>query len=160
DRERRQLKGLPGRAGSDHDRSRAPGGPSSGVLRHPAHFDSCGETRYTRRMTGNTSLPPHLERFVREQVAAGRFRCEAHVIRAAPRPWGAPAPARGPPGPGPRKPVTGLPRRPVQPATTPEWETPGKGATPAPARRSPRGLLADFRSDLSFDDIRDARGEL
>lgn len=34
-------------------------------------------------MNSDTSLPPQLERFVREQVVAGRFPSEGEVIRAA-----------------------------------------------------------------------------
>ena len=34
-------------------------------------------------MTTHGSLPPHLEQFIREQLATGHFRSEADVIRAS-----------------------------------------------------------------------------
>jgi putative addiction module CopG family antidote len=116
-------------------------------------------------MTRSTPLPPHLERFVREQIASGRFHSEDGVIRAAlqlleaaSRPGTASEPRA----------ATDLSRRPERTALTEKWESPREWRSvppatetaPAPARRSPRGLLADVRSGLSFDDFREARGEM
>lgn len=114
-------------------------------------------------MPFDTPLPPHLERFVRQQVAAGRYHSEDEVIRAALRLLEASAPA-GPPSRIP----PGRHRELARPAVGERWQTPGdwlansatQETTPAPARRSPRGLLADLRSGITPDDIRDARSEL
>lgn len=105
-------------------------------------------------MSGGPSLPPHLEQFVREQVAAGRFPSEGDVIRAAidllaTSPTGSPEGA-----------TAGRSRRPGSAATLERWEVVGTGTAAPPARRSPRGLLADLRSGLSLDDLTDARTEL
>lgn len=95
-------------------------------------------------MDSHLPLPPHLEWFVREQVVAGRFPSEGEVIRAAlrllERSSGASPSDRALPGPA---------------AASSDL------SSPAPAgRRSPRGLLADLPSGLSYDDLRDARYEL
>ena len=113
-------------------------------------------------MTSHTPLPPHLEQFVREQLASGRFQSESEVIRAALQLLEAHSPPHSASGTW-RKPRTddGPRNRPAGPAGEPVrgFEAPGSGAA-RPARRSPRGLLADLRSDISPDEIREARSEL
>lgn len=119
-------------------------------------------------MTSSTPLPPHLERFVREQIAAGRFRSEGELIRAALQLLEASSLTDTPSGPRPKQTATGSTRQSERPPMTEKWEAPGewlagapgKDTTPAPVRRSPRGLLADLRSGVSFDDIKDARSEM
>jgi putative addiction module CopG family antidote len=116
-------------------------------------------------MTSSLPLPPHLERFVREQLAIGRFRSEGDVIRAALELLEEQASTTGP---------AGLQENADKPAgsdsAAPSWEmlrdrlrgddrrsTPG--ALPA-GRRSPRGILADLGSGISLAEIKEARHEL
>lgn len=113
-------------------------------------------------MTNGTSLPPHLERLVRRQIAAGRYHSADDVIRAALQLLEASAPAGTPPGSPDRRSER------ARPTLGQRWQTPGdwlagspaQGTTTAPARRNPRGLLADLRSGITYDDVRDARSEL
>lgn len=115
-------------------------------------------------MSSLIPLPSDLERFVCDQIASGRFSSEGDVVRAAlhllresapgdDRPAG---PQSLPPTGGSRPPVTGRWESPA------EWRaaSPARETSPPPARRSPRGLLADLRSDLAPDDFRAARSEL
>lgn len=118
-------------------------------------------------MSSLIPLPSDLERFVCDQIASGRFQSEDDVIRAAlqllqesargDRPEGLNSPA-----------PTGRSRPPALAAVTGRWESPAEWRTssparetsPPPARRSPRGILADLRSDLTPDDFRAARAEV
>ncbi len=110
-------------------------------------------------MTNTTPLPPHLERFVHQQIAAGGYHSEDEVIRAALHLLEGTSLAGATPG------RSGPPGR---AALGERWETPAewlagstaKPATPPPPRRSPRGLLADLGGTISFDDVREARSEL
>jgi hypothetical protein len=104
-------------------------------------------------MNVGTSLPPHLERFIRGQLAAGRFHSEGEVIRTALRLLEALSVADEPPGPRYDEAAARPGRPPLRPDAAGGWEAPG-------GRRSPRGLLADLGIDVSFDDVRDARDEL
>lgn len=110
-------------------------------------------------------LPPPLERFVREQLAAGRFRSEHELIRAAIGLLEASSPADPPTGS--RAGVPDVFCRPAPSAATETWEPPlsrspvaGAAATSGHERLSPRGLLADLHCDLDFDDIHEARSEM
>jgi putative addiction module CopG family antidote len=120
----------------------------------------------------NPPLPPDLAQFVRVQLAKGRFQSEGEVIRAAlylleeqsarhetSRTW--------------RKTEIGNARPSItpEPGTTQFWDRLRKvlGAPPMPAqdagavpaaRRSPRGVLADLRSGISPDEIKEARSEM
>lgn len=122
-----------------------------------------GETRYTSQMNSITSLPPHLEQFVREQIAAGHFHSEGDVIRAALRLLEASAAADRFPRPRSGETVAGTSDRPAierwEMLRGPQAEGRGVGQPPLPVRRSLRGLLADIPSDLSFDDFKEARSE-
>jgi putative addiction module CopG family antidote len=119
-------------------------------------------------MISDMYLPPHLERFVREQVATGRFFSEGEVLRTALRLLEASSPADPPAALQSADTTTRSGRPSSRPPAPERWEvlrerrvdTSVTGATAVPARRSPRGLLADLRSDLSFDDFKDARDEL
>lgn len=118
-------------------------------------------------MPSSTPLPPHLARFVHRQITAGRYRSEDEVIRAALQHWEGSLSEDPPSGSRPEGPAVGRPRRPT-PVVGERWQTPGEwlaglpasGATAPVVRRSPRGLLADLRRGLSFDDVREARDEL
>jgi Arc/MetJ-type ribon-helix-helix transcriptional regulator len=114
-------------------------------------------------MPSSTPLPPHLERFVRQQIATGCYDSEDDLIRAALRLLEASSASGTPTGSRPDR-----HRELARPAAGERWETPGEWLTDSPptettppsARRSPRGLLADLRSGISPDDIREARSEL
>ena len=129
-------------------------------------FDIAVGSRYTRPMPG-TSLPPHLERFVRQQIAAGGYHSADEVIRAALHLLEGATLAETPAAPRPAGAALGW-SRPSRPAVSERWQTPAewRASSPAPGtlpplpRRSPRGLLADLPSHLTFDDVRAARDEL
>ena len=116
-------------------------------------------------MTGHPPLPPHLERFVREQVAGGCFPSEGEVVRAALRLLQAAGPADTNPEPGGD--AAGSSGRLARTALSERWESPAEwrahAATadtpPARPRRSPRGLLAGLGSDLGYADLTAARAE-
>lgn len=118
-------------------------------------------------MTGTPFLPPHLERFLREQVVTGRFHSEGDVIRAALQLLEASVLRTTPGAPSVGGGIA-TPGRTERPAVTERWESPAEwlagslavAASPPAGRRSPRGLLADLRSGLDFDEVREARGEL
>jgi Arc/MetJ-type ribon-helix-helix transcriptional regulator len=91
-------------------------------------------------------LPPHLEQFVQEQIAIGRFHSEGELIREALQLF--------------QKQF--LPHHASAPWPEQEFDQ-GLRSRPAPradGRRSPRGILADLRSDLNFDEFREARSEM
>jgi putative addiction module CopG family antidote len=112
-------------------------------------------------MNISVHLTPHLEQFVREQLATGCFQTEDEVIVAALRLL--------------EDQAHRLPRREVGTAPT-AWEPRAasweelrdrlnNGATgrtaPGPVtRRSPRGILADIHSNLSLEDFKEPRREL
>jgi hypothetical protein len=118
-------------------------------------------------MNSNTPLPPHLEQFVREQIAAGRFLSEGDVLRAALQLLEESSHADMPSGSRPNERVAGFSSQSL-PVATERWEVlrgpradaDGSSQLSAPAKRSPRGLLADLRSNLSPDQIADARHEM
>jgi len=123
-------------------------------------------------MTLNVTLPPHLEQFVREQLASGRFQFESDVIYAALHLLEEHSPPNETSGTQLKQEIDkGLSTTPSKPATKQFWhghrerlradDMPGGGTPARPAvRRSPRGILADLRSDISLDDIKEARSEL
>lgn len=129
-------------------------------------FDTVSESRYTRPMPSSTPLPPHLERFVHQQIALGRYHSEDEVIRAALQHLVLMPPAGPSDGSQDGSTARSWSGRP-QSALDERWVTPGewldnrpaKEMTPPP-RRCPRGLLADLRSGLSFDEVRETREEL
>ena len=110
-------------------------------------------------MIGDIPLPPPLERFVRDQLAAGRYQSEGDLVCAALALLAA-AGAADSADPG----GTAQGRRPtgLEPWGTCRGRAAGAGTEvpSATARRRPRGLLSDLRTDLSFDDVRAARREL
>jgi putative addiction module CopG family antidote len=111
----------------------------------------------------NISVPltPHLQQFLREQMATGYFQTENEIIAAALRLLEDQTHAR--------------PRRDQGTAST-AWEpraaswqelrnrlntgATGRGAREQMTRRSPRGILADIRSNISLEDFKEARREL
>lgn len=98
-------------------------------------------------------LPPHLERFVREQLASGRFQTEGDIVRAALRLLEDQAAYQGLPAP----------RLSQTPGKTLASQGPEAGTDPAGtplARHSPRGILADLRSSIGPDEIAQARNEM
>ncbi len=89
-------------------------------------------------MNVNVPLSPHLEQFVRDQLARGRFQSEGDVIRAALRLLEGQSLAQG--------------------ALRVQF---GNDAARGPsARRSPRGILADLRSDIGLEEVKEARREM
>lgn len=48
-----------------------------------ALFDTILQTCYGRPMMIDGPFPPHLEQFVRDQVASGQFRSEGEVVQTA-----------------------------------------------------------------------------
>jgi len=123
-------------------------------------------------MNLSVPLPPHLEQFVREQLASGLFQSESEVFQAALKLLEdqclshGPSPARLKQDPD-RRPT----RKALEPASKVFWEgmreqlhaegMPGNEAGRLPSeRRSPRGILADIRSHISPDDIKEARREM
>jgi len=122
----------------------------------------------------NISVPlsPHLEHFVREQLASGLFRSEGDVIQAALRLLEDQSLSHGQlPERLKQNPDADGTGTPAKPASKDFWgglraqfyadRVPGNEAGRMPAeRRSPRGLLADLRSHISADDIKDARREM
>jgi hypothetical protein len=97
-----------------------------------------------------------------------QYHSEGEIIRAALLLLEASARAAAPPGTPTNATAEGPTRQTVRPAVIERWETPDEwragreetAETPTPARRSPRGLLADLSSGISFDDVREARDEL
>jgi putative addiction module CopG family antidote len=100
-------------------------------------------------MTVSTPLPPELKQFVCEQLASGVFQSESEVLFAA---------------------LRLLRQRSTSHATSAQRTLHGPGqpsddalsrsmSTNPGARRSPRGILADLRSHISLDDIKEARSE-
>ncbi|HVS34096.1 MAG TPA: type II toxin-antitoxin system ParD family antitoxin [Gemmataceae bacterium] len=122
------------------------------------------KTRYTRPMTSHTPLPPDLEQFVRQQLAAGRFASEDEVIFAALHlleqhgtpPW--PAGSRPPQATDTL--LRSQPSRSVAEPSRVLDELGARAAASVAGRRSPRGILADLRSGISFDEIKVARSEM
>jgi putative addiction module CopG family antidote len=94
-------------------------------------------------------LTPLLEQFVREQLARGSFQTEGDVLRAA---------------------LRLLAERSEESKATPAKpqadqaltsRVPGSDTAAIPSsRRSPHGILADIRSDISADEIKEARYEM
>jgi antitoxin ParD1/3/4 len=116
----------------------------------------------------NLSLPltPHLEQFVREQLATGRFQTEGDIVRAALQLLEDQAVSQRFSGPS-----HGQSSEYGSTDRTPDWRELRKqlGTNRLPhtdstqlsaSRRSPRGLLADLRSDIGPDEIKEARSEM
>jgi len=124
--------------------------------------------RYTGAMNINTPLTPHLEQFVRDQLASGRFHTEAELIRVAlglledhchsqshsavrlkselnQARAGAPA----------ERTVSESSERGQESENVRRFSD-----DKAPERRSPRGILADLCSHISPDEIEEARREM
>ena len=107
-----------------------------------ACFDIGVRMRYTGFMNISVPLPPHLDQFVREQLASGCFQSEADVVRAALHLM--------------EDRVLSQKRSP-----TPDECVPSDDAVRSSSmQRSPRGIFADIRSYISPDDIKDARSEM
>jgi putative addiction module CopG family antidote len=103
-------------------------------------------------------LTPHLEQFLREQLATGRFQTQDEVVCAALRLLEDQSQGRHGKEAGTDL-AAGVPRaasweelrgRLNNPAT-------GRAALNSPTRRSPRGILADIRSNVTLEDFREAR---
>lgn len=94
-------------------------------------------------MNVTVSLTPHFEQFVRQQLAAGRFNSEDEVINAALRLLEYQSLPQGAAVAGDKQ---------MSQAAVP--------ADLASGRRSPRGLLADIRSDITAEEIMEARREM
>jgi len=112
-------------------------------------------------MNINVPLTPHLEQFLREQLATGHFQTEEEVICAALRLLedqtqgqrgreSATAPTAGPPRAASWEELRGRLNN----------RTTDRAALGPLTRRSPRGILADIRSNISLEDFREARREL
>jgi antitoxin ParD1/3/4 len=122
--------------------------------------------RYAPAMNLNLPLTPHLQQFVREQLASGRFQTESDVVRAALRlledqslPHQSSAPRLH------QSSENSLTNR------TPDLQEfrkqrgtdhahHGDSTQLSASRRSPRGLLADLPSTISPDEIKEARSEM
>jgi putative addiction module CopG family antidote len=100
-------------------------------------------------MNINVPLTPHQEQFLREQLASGNFQTEGDVLRAALRLLEEQSQNSVLAGGKPQL-EQGLSSRASGDDTA---------AIPSP-RRSPRGILADIRSYISPDDIKEARIEM
>jgi putative addiction module CopG family antidote len=119
--------------------------------RHPAVFLTCSNLynpclmRYASFMTINVPLSPHLQAFVRKQLASGRFQSEDDLIRAA---------------------LLMLEENSRSHETSNACphgadQVPSDVEARSPSRlRSPRGILADIRSSITSDDIKSARQEM
>jgi putative addiction module CopG family antidote len=103
-------------------------------------------------MMPHLPLPAHLLQFVREQLASGRFQSESEVICTALRLLEEQSPLHEPP----RAPLRSGPRE--------RLRADDRAGNPTPTRpglqRSPRGILADLRSDLGPEDFKQARTEM
>jgi Arc/MetJ-type ribon-helix-helix transcriptional regulator len=109
-------------------------------------------------MFSHLLLPPHLEQFVREQIARGHFPSETEVICAALTLLEEHSPPVEIPGTRRSQGNDQTPfRKPLEPVAD---RLPG-GEQARPTRRhSPRGILADLRSDLSLDELEHARNTM
>lgn len=115
----------------------------------------------------NVPLTPHLQKFVRDQLASGHFQSEADVIRAALELLEdqSRSTASLPQYPSVDSEIT---HRSSGPARQERWAGPrdrrhrrdDEAPKSLSVRRSPRGILADIRSDISSDDIEEARREM
>jgi Arc/MetJ-type ribon-helix-helix transcriptional regulator len=131
-------------------------------------FDFRHGRRYTANMT-HIPLTPRQERFIREQLATGRFQHESELFLAAlellEEQIEGPSTERRE-----REVVADVIVVPAESARAASWDelreqlnqrTAGRdSAAMAPARRSPRGILADIRSHIDLDDIKEARREM
>jgi putative addiction module CopG family antidote len=112
-------------------------------------------------------LTPHFQQFVRDQLKSGRYRDEGDLIRAALSLLEAQSTSlssresKGVAPPCPLSPPAIKSRREIlEPRPAYEGVTGDGKEKFAVARRSPRGILADLRSDLSLEDFKDARQEM
>ena len=123
-------------------------------------------------MNLSVPLPPHVEQFIRQQLASGLFQSENDIVLAALRLLEGQSQSCGT---GPARLIPnfdkGLIRKPSTPISQEFSEAPRKpvqadrargneGDQIPSTRRSPRGLLADVCSDITFDDLKDARREM
>jgi putative addiction module CopG family antidote len=135
-------------------------------------FDISVQVRYTGQMNISVPLSPHVEQFVREQLANGFFQTESDVILAALRLLEEQSVSHGPLPARPKQNLeTGAIGKPSEPVSKEFWDglrerlhadrMPGKEAARiSSVRRSPRGILADLRSHINPDDIKEARMEM
>ncbi len=86
-------------------------------------------------MNINIPLTPRLEQFIREQLTSGRFDSEAEIVAAA------------------------LRLLEIQSNSTNTQRTALSSGTGV-NRSSPRGILSDLQSNLTFDEIQEARHEM
>jgi putative addiction module CopG family antidote len=111
----------------------------------------------------NISVPltPHLQQFVREQMATGYFQTENEIIVAALRLLEDQTHAR-------LRRDQGMASTAWEPRAA-SWQelrdrlnngATGRAAREQMTRRSPRGILADIRSNISLEDFKEARREL
>jgi len=123
-------------------------------------------------MTDSTPLPPDLENFVNQQLASGRFQSANELIVSALQLFKQYSPpnqslkirpnSNVEHGPSTNQPT--IPSQPYRPELR-ERLRPGDIQdrflpTHSAQRRSPRGILSDLRSHISFDDILEARREV
>jgi putative addiction module CopG family antidote len=108
----------------------------------PGIFDIIKPMRYAERMNVTVSLTPQFEQFLRQQLAEGHFKSEAEVIAAALR-------------------LLEFQSRQQDPASIHRHAS-DKIAIAAgeSERRNLRGILADIRTDISAEDIVEARREM
>jgi antitoxin ParD1/3/4 len=123
-------------------------------------------------MTLDSPLTPHLERFVRDQLATGRFRSASDLISAALRLLEEQSLSLKNSKAWPTRVIdAGLTSGRSEPLSNEFWQelrqqlrpdrSPANDEAANPSERhSPRGLLADLRSNLTFDDIKEARSEM
>ncbi len=117
-------------------------------------------------MNLNLPLTPHLEQFVREQLASGRFQSESDVVRAAlrlledqslPQPSSAPRLQQSSENGQTDRPSDAQElRKQLSSDHAPHTDTTQLSAS----RRSPRGLLADLPNAIGPDEIKEVRREM
>jgi Arc/MetJ-type ribon-helix-helix transcriptional regulator len=115
----------------------------------------------------SVSLPPHLEQFVHQQIAAGYYLSESEVIRAALLVLAGTTIAQQAATPRGNNPTSAWLRS-TRPPVEERWESPAEWLANSKAisepstsvKRSPRGLLADLRSGLDFEEVQEVRNEL
>jgi Arc/MetJ-type ribon-helix-helix transcriptional regulator len=113
--------------------------------------------RYTRSMSHQIPLTPVQEQIVRDLLASGRFQSEDDIVHAAFRLLETESFAIG---------ASAWRHRPSTAISTAKES--GRGAfpsgkeasAPSPARRSPYGIFSDIGSDISAEEIAEARHEM
>lgn len=105
-------------------------------------------------MTGHPPLSLELQRFIQEQIASGKFQSEEQVVLAALRLLA----ARPPQGSHTAFSTRQADRAPATSSGVSDSEQ--SNLMEAGSRRSPRGLLADLKSELGPEDFKEARSEV